>query len=168
MDIGALKEKAVQIFSKYKFVFLIVALGIILMLIPPKQESSQQDTEPAAVSQEETTLQSQLEEILSSIEGCGRVKVLLTYSSGEEHIYQQDTDTSSSDSTMSEKGKTVIVAGPDRAEQPLIRQVIPPQCRGAVVVCQGGDSPAVQLAVVQAVISATGLTADKITVLKMK
>ena len=84
MDIGALKEKAVQIFSKYKFVILIVALGIILMLIPPKQESSQPDTEPAAASQEEPTLQSQLEEILSSIE--------YMYNYFQFHILTEDWD----------------------------------------------------------------------------
>jgi len=40
--------------------------------------------------------------------------------------------------------------------------------RGAVVVCQGGDNASVRLAVVEAVSNATGLTSDRITVLKMK
>jgi hypothetical protein len=37
-----------------------------------------------------------------------------------------------------------------------------------VIVCQGGDQPEVKLAVVEAVCDAVGLTADKISVLKMK
>ena len=46
--------------------------------------------------------------------------------------------------------------------------VLSPTYLGAVIVCQGGDSPTVKLAIVEAVSNATGLSADKITVLKMK
>ena len=39
---------------------------------------------------------------------------------------------------------------------------------GAVVVCDGADSAAVQLRVMQAVSALTGLGSDKISVIKMK
>ena len=41
-----------------------------------------------------------------------------------------------------------------------------PVYRGALVVCQGGNQPAVRLAVTEAVAALTGLTADRITVAK--
>ena len=43
-----------------------------------------------------------------------------------------------------------------------------PVYRGAVVVCQGGDSAAVRLAVTQVIQSLTGLSADRIVISKMK
>ena len=169
MDLRSLKDKITRIYGKYKYVALIVAAGIVLMSIPKVTDSdASASAQPIDAEQEQVTLTQELEEILSSIEGCGRVKVLLTYSAGEEHIYQQDTDVTSSDKTAGESSSTVIVSDGGRSESPVMRQIIPPVCRGAVIVCQGGDSPVVQLAIVQAVSSATGLTADKITVLKMK
>jgi stage III sporulation protein AG len=39
---------------------------------------------------------------------------------------------------------------------------------GAVVIAQGADDPSIKLAIVDAVTKATGLGANKISVLKMK
>ena len=45
-------------------------------------------------------------------------------------------------------------------------KTVSPQYLGAVVVCDGADSPQVQLAVTQAVAQFTGLSTDRISVLK--
>ena len=51
----------------------------------------------------------------------------------------------------------------------LVREVIEPALlRGAIVVCQGAENPKVALSVVQAVAAVTGLSTNRITVLKMK
>ena len=69
---------------------------------------------------------------------------------------------------MTTKTDTVTVTDAQRNESGLIRQVNPPVYKGAVIVCQGADNAAVRLAIVDAVGKATGLGADKISVLKMK
>ena len=101
------------------------------------------------------------------ISGAGKVSVLLTQSAGEETVYQIDEEVSGSGSDNSRR-QTVLVSGTGREETGLIRQVRAPTYLGAVVVCQGADNASVRLAVVEAVKSATGLTADRISVLKMK
>ena len=53
-------------------------------------------------------------------------------------------------------------------ETGLIKQVNPPKYLGALIVCQGADDPSVRLAVSQAVASVTGISTDRISVLKMK
>ena len=50
----------------------------------------------------------------------------------------------------------------------MVRTIVPPVYLGAIIVCQGGDSPAVRLAVVEAVSNVTGIGSDRITVEKMK
>ena len=70
--------------------------------------------------------------------------------------------------TEGEDEKTVLVTGADRSESGLVRTSRSPVYQGAVVVCRGADSPAVRLAIVEAVANATGLGTDRITVLKMK
>lgn len=139
------------------YLALILGVGIVLMLMPSGKENT---GEPAAAVQESPDLQSELAEILGAMDGVGRVKVLLTVAAGEQVIYQLDESSTSTD--------TVLITDDSRTEQGLIRQVIPPTYRGAIVVCQGADSPAVRLAVVEAVSRVTGLRTDNITVLKMK
>ena len=155
-------ESVIEKLKQYRYGILILLLGIGLMLLPSGGRDMQSDPEirqEAAMSISES-----LEQILGQIEGVGRVKVMLTQSAGEITIYQEDTDHSAD--TVRED--TVLVTGESRQEMGLVRQVIPPKYQGAVVVCQGGDRAAVRLAIVDAVAAVTGLTSDRITVLKMK
>ena len=155
-------ESVIEKLKQYRYGILILLLGIGLMLLPSGGRDMQSDPEirqEAAMSIPES-----LEQILGQIEGVGKVKVMLTQSAGEITIYQEDTDHSAD--TVRED--TVLVTGESRQEMGLVRQVIPPKYQGAVVVCQGGDRAAVRLAIVDAVAAVTGLTSDRITVLKMK
>lgn len=155
MDWLTWKQAGKQGFRKYRYVALVVLLGIFLMLLPEKQTPSHQE-QPQA----QPGLEQRLEAILSKVEGAGRVEVLLTEGAGERILYQVDGDPN--------RQTTVLVSDSQRQEEGLIRQVLPPQYQGAVVLCQGAGSPQVRLNLVEAVMDATGLGADKITILKMK
>lgn len=167
MDWIACKRKGQEYLKKYRCVLLVVLAGVVLMSLPVA------DSEEAPVSQPQPTvqtpdLQQSLEEILTKISGAGKVEVLLTQSEGERTIYQTDEESSYGEASGDIRSQTVLITNADRGETGLIRQIDPPSYRGAVIVCQGGDSPQVKLAIVEAVSNATGLTADKICVLKMK
>ena len=79
-----------------------------------------------------------------------------------------DTEVSSAGDSNNQTLKTVIITDSQRSESGLIRQVNPAAYKGAIVVCQGADSPSVRLAVTQAVSKITGLGTDSICVLKMQ
>lgn len=160
MDTVAQRLK--NILSQYKYVLIVIAIGLTLMLLPSGQEESPASYGPEPM--ESSSLQESLEEILGRIQGVGKVKVLLTQAQGERTVYVYD-QSSSGESVRSD---AVIITGSDRTEGGMIAQVIPPVYLGAIVVCEGGDAPAVRLAVVEAVCDATGLSADKISVWKMK
>lgn len=164
MDWVKVRENLSNYLKKYGYVALILAVGIVLMLIPEGDTEEKAPVESTAVTQPTQSTQEALEEILSQIEGAGKVKVLLTIAEGELTLYQSDESTASD----SVKIETVIITDADKAQYGLVRQVKPAVYLGAVIVCQGADSAAVRLAVTEAVADATGLTTDKITVLKMK
>ena len=155
-------ERMMQLLKRYRYGVLVLLIGLGLMLLPTPQKqpaSTAADRETGSVSAAE-----ELEQILAQIQGVGRVKVLLTQAAGEITVYQKNTD-QSADSVRED---TVLVTDDSRAEQGLVRQVLPPKYQGAVIVCQGGDRATVRLNIVEAVSAVTGLTSDKITVLKMK
>ena len=93
---------------------------------------------------------------------------MLSESAGAETVFQTDEDQSLSSDSESNHSKTVIITNSEREEEGLIKTVTPPTYLGAIVVCQGGDSPIIRLQIVQAVANVTGISSDRITVLKMK
>ena len=161
MDWVTLRSRGKELVRKYRYVLLVVLAGLFLMALPDGK-NAKAAPEPAAAETEH--LQTELEEILSQIQGAGRVRVLLTQREGERTVYQTDEDSASS----GVRSNTVLLNGSDRSQTGLVRQVNPPTYLGAVIVCQGADSASVRLAIVSAVGSVTGLSTDKITVLKMK
>ena len=160
MDMESGKQQFVTAIKKYQYVLLVVLIGVFLMLLPQKtdQEKTQSPQEiPAAQD-----LESELAAILTRLLGVGKAEVLLTEASGSNTIYQMDTGQNQSNLD------TVVIMDGNREEAGLVKQILPPVYRGAIVVCQGADSAAVRLSVVEAVKSVTGLSSDCITVLKMK
>ncbi len=170
MDIKKQFHKASGYIKKYRYVVLILAVGFILMAIPEtkKDTESTGNTQPIT-NISENTLENRLSSALSQMQGAGRVEVILTISEGEKTQYQTNGDVSvTSDQTHSTQTDTVTVTDAERNQTGLISQIIPPVYQGAIVLCQGADSPSVRLAVTEAVSKATGLGADHISVLKMK
>ena len=159
MDMVSGKQHLINYIKKYQYVLIIFLIGVSLMLLPQKEEQamispSEKDSLPE--------LEDELTIILSQIAGVGLTEVLLTEASGSDIIYQIDAAQNQSNLD------TVIITDKNREETGLIKQVLPPKYRGALIVCQGADSAAVRLSVVEAVKSVTGLSSDCITVLKMK
>ena len=166
MESGGSRERIVVFFRKYRWAAVVVLAGLLLMSLPQGGTADGADlpeeTVPAA------SLEQKLETILSAMEGAGRVRVLLTEAQGEQQHFQMDQDKRQSGDSGDLKTDTVIITAQDRSQQGLIQRTDPPVYRGAVVLCQGADSARVRLAVVEAVAAVTGLTSDKISVLKMK
>lgn len=169
MELKILGKKLTALAAKYKYVILVLAIGLVLMLLP---SGTKHNTAPkAAESQTEEiqdSLSQQLAELLTQIDGAGQVQVLLTKGEGEETVYQTDTDISQTDADAAERKTTVTVTDAERAQSGLIRQVNPPKYLGAIVVCEGADDPVVRLDITDAVSKATGLGANCVSVLKMK
>ena len=165
MDRMNIRSRLTELFKKYRYAVMIVLLGVVLMCLPSRRENTVEPvTESTKAEDVQTGLEESLSAVLSQIKGAGKVEVLLTEAVGAETLYQSDSDTV----TDSQRLDTVIISDGNRAQSGLIRQINPPSYQGAIVVCQGADSSAVKLAIVDAVSSVTGLGADRITVLKMK
>jgi len=162
MDGLALTERVKELIGKYKYVLIVLAVGIILMLLPGKQEQTDETifTEKPAV-QHEWDITQALTDVLRQVKGAGEVKVLLTVAGGYTTVYQYNTDTSG-------RHETVIVTDANRNQSGLVQQINPPKYQGAIIVCQGADNDVVRLHIIEAVAKVTGLGTDKISVLKMK
>lgn len=170
MGLSKLRGKLGLLFKKNKYIVLILIIGLLFMLIPGMLDSQKTNTtdEIIETKTEPIALDERLESILDTIDGVGKVKVLLTVATGEETIYQTDTDTNTSNDTHTVQIETVLLSNTDRSQCGMIRQVNPPTYRGAIIICEGANSASVRFAVIEAVAKVTGLGTDRICVLKMK
>lgn len=158
-------EKLKLVLKKNGAVLLVLLLGLVLMLWPQKKQKTQAAA-PAPVQAE--TLGQQLEKILSQVEGAGETRVLLTEDVGEKTVYQADETRVNQEGRQEQRTQTILTSDGTRQQSGLVRQREAPSYRGAIVVCQGGADPQVRLRVVEAVSGATGLSSNRIVVLKMK
>ena len=158
--------------KKFKYPILVLLLGTVLLLWPSKSETVPEETvhlEEPMPSAAQQTLQEQMESILPCIEGAGEVRVLLTRKSGDETVYLTDTTVSqSADGASSRTDSAVRISVSGGGEAPVVSQTIYGQYQGALIVCEGADRAAVRLELVNAVAGLTGLSADRVTVIKMK
>ena len=163
------KEALRALWKRYRYMVLAVLAGILLLAWPAGEKES---TSPPAAQEDAgmslVDTEDRMEAILSTISGVGELHLMLTLESDGERILAQDTSTDISgdggaSSSIRSESETLVLSRDDGDEAVVTRRVYP--CyRGALVVCQGGDSAKVKLAVTQAVSSLTGLTSDRITV----
>ena len=171
------KTEGVQkIWNKYKYAALVALIGAGLLLWPGlgEPEADSHPRSPSAQTAQGSwdlqTIQTEMEEILAAMDGVGQVKVMLTVDSDGERQLAQDTQLSYSGDTAapedySRKSETVRLDGSGGDEAVVVRRTYP-TFRGALVVCQGGGSAEVRLAVTGAVAALTGLPTDRVTVAK--
>lgn len=162
MELKSIGEKTLPVLKKYRYLLVVLLVGVLLLSLPQKKSGSDEPSSVPVDSSSENDPEERLAQILKLIHGAGDVDVLLTIDAGERTYYQTDT------TGQNEQTDTVVVTGQDRGQYGLVQQTKAPEYRGAVVVCQGAGDPDIRLAIVEAVSRATGLGADRISVLKMK
>lgn len=163
--------------KKDKKLLLTVAagiLGIVFIVISefiPKSSYKKVETgeqNKNSVSSYEETLEKRLESIISSVDGAGRVQVMVTLDTSEQTQYAKDEkENSKSGDKTSEKSyeKKYVLTDDDSG---VVLKTTEPEVRGVIVVCDGGDNAAVKNGITSAVRAALSVDSNKITVLKMK
>ena len=127
----------------------------------------------------EKELEERLEELLSRIQGAGKVQVMVTVKRSSEQILQQDTFQESSivketdaqggvrdNQEIHWENQTVLIGG-SSASQPYVIGEIMPVVEGVVVACEGGDRASVQAEISAAIQALFDLAPHKIKVCKM-
>ena len=121
-------------------------------------------------------LEQELEDILSRIDGAGKVKVLITYSESNQIVamYNENRNTSVTEETDSEGGirtiestdsnKEIILDG---SNNPVTEKIVMPKIEGAIIIAEGGGDAIIKSSIIQAVSAVTGLASHKVQVFKM-
>lgn len=163
--------KGLKLFKTVKSSQILIGalvIGIMLLVIPwgsgskePEQQTAVQPVPSFDLEAEER----RLEAALSKIEGAGKVTVVLTLDTSSERKLAEDRESSSdteADGSTRIRDSTETVKMSDEAVTLIY---VYPRYRGALIVCTGAGS-ALRLEITRAVAALTGLSTDKITVIK--
>lgn len=167
MELKKSAYKFCDFLKNYKYLFLVLLIGFVLMAIPSAKQNVTQTNESSKPETSVSDFENRLSKILSNVDGAGNVMLMLTIAEGEEIKYQSDEKIDEGDTKSNINRETIVITDSQRNQNGLIKQVIPVIYQGAVIVCQGADNPVVRLAIVDAVSKLTGLSSNNISVLKM-
>lgn len=166
-------KKLLAPIRKNKYLILVLAAGLLLLLLPrmggeKRQESAKAPAETFSLSE----CEARIEKILAQSEGVGRVEVALAVRSTMESVYAEEarvnTREAEADFNRDSDRKPSILSDGTGGESPVMIKQLYPEFLGATVVCDGADQPQVCAAVIETVTSLTGISSERITVIKMK
>lgn len=141
--------------------------------------SSKVLAETDASTTTEDDLETKLENILESINGVGKVKVLIKYSESStvvamynettsESISKEDNgDGTTKDVSETESKKEIVYTDENGENKPITEKVVMPVIEGAIITAQGADNANIKSSIVSAVEAVTGLAVHKIQVFEM-
>ena len=181
------KDKKKQIENIVVFIIIL----IITVLIINKMWSSEENEEnnntvdsskvlaQTSSSSQQDDLEEKLEDILESIDGVGKVKVLIKYSESstvvamynetvsESTTKENDGDGGSKDVKETENKKEIVYTDEDGTNKPITEKVVMPVIEGAIITAQGAENANTKASIVSAVEAVTGLPVHKIQVFEM-
>ena len=173
-------------------------LGLLLMVIALPSGKGEEEKEETAraenVGEAQTDqdgekelldyvgyLENRLEQLLTGMEGVGRVQVMITLSSSEEQVVEKDVPSSMDHTSESDNAggtrevtgsgqeeNTVFMTEADGSRTPYVRKTLEPVVKGVTVVAQGGGDARIQKDITEVVQALFGVEAHKIKVVKMK
>ena len=175
-------------------VFLVITLIILIIIINIvlKENKSFEKEEIDQIDNSKTLslttdnisskndLETNLESILSSIKGVGKVKVFINYSESSKTVamYDEKTTISSTEendsnggirnTTSTETQRDVIYSDSSGTKAPVTEKIVMPAIQGAIITAEGVSNATIKSNIIDAVQAATGLTIDKIQVFEME
>ncbi len=146
-----------------------IIIGIILIITAGtlfgggnKKESEQQQQSKGTelvnkpVIQEDSSVQREMETILSKVAGAGKVDVMITYETGKESVpatnvkrndnstQEKDTSGGTRDITQNDFESNVVYEEGQGTKKPVILKEIQPKVKGVVIITDGADNPVVK------------------------
>ena len=175
-------------------IFLIIILIVTVLIInnvwtgDSKDSKVQNDKVLAKVLESDTTnetseyytLQQDLENILETMEGVGKVKVLINYAETSTTVamYNETKTESTTEETDTEGGRRNVTQTDTQKEiaytsetgksAPITEKIVMPIIEGAVITAEGAGNVNVKSNIISATQAVTGLATHKIQVFQMQ
>lgn len=181
--------------GKKQYLLILFLTGVLLFVIvlpvpDTKKEETTQNGSDSSTTEEtsaqiteqkayEAYLEEKTEKLLETVEGVGKVQVMITLKSSGQKVIEKDQQNSSQsvreedsqggtrDTQESSSERTSIYTQEsDGAKSPYVSKELLPEVEGVVVIAEGGDNAVVAQNLTEAVQALFGVEAHKIKIMK--
>ena len=163
---------------------ILILVGVLFAVITIPTEKKEDGSEKEMVQEVselsnyddyEAQLEKRLEEILSCVDGVGRVKVMITLQASSKEIIEKDISTQQEHNTNADnditshstKEENAVYTENGNTSMPYVVQEIYPEIEGILVVAEGGDNSYINLAITDAIQALFDVEIHKIKIVKM-
>lgn len=180
--------------TNVSYVIVLVLIGVLILLVSSfftskPTYSSNEPAEKAVVeapkekdylSSYEEKQKKDLENILSSIDGIGKVQVMITFESGREQVpatdinnsvnktEEKDTTGGTRTNTQNNTGAKVVMKGSGGSTEAIILKTLNPKVISVVIVAEGAKNKDLQYKIMKTVSGLYNIPENKVDVYSMK
>lgn len=180
--------------TNVSYVIVLVLIGVLILLVSSfftskPTYSSNEPAEKAVVetpkekdylSSYEDKQKKDLENILSSIDGIGKVQVMITFESGREQVpatdinnsvnktEEKDTTGGTRSTTQNNAGAKVVMKGSGGSTEAIILKTLNPKVISVVIVAEGAKNKDLQYKIMKTVSGLYNIPENKVDVYSMK
>ena len=188
------KDKKVPIYLAVAMVvgvFLIVVAGSLLRVADGPDDpmmpqatatfAGPETSESKRTQTCESALEARLEEMLSLVDGAGKVRVMITFAQGREKVLAVDRNVSVStiqeqdaaggtryQSSQQSQDQTLIITDRTGENRPLILTETMPVVGGVIIIAEGGDNVLVRDALIRGTSTLLSIDINKVQVMAMR
>lgn len=157
-------------------VLVIIVIVVINSLFTENDEEIINTSTITSVDSKGNSLEEKLENILTSIRGVGKVKVMVSYSNSIEKVplydtketvtITEETDSNGGKRNTEEKSNeyTVVYEEKNSSKTALVKQSVMPEIIGVIVTAEGAENNSIKENIINAVVAVTNIPNHKIQV----
>ena len=149
--------------KKFKIEYVLVGLILISIIAILFFNGNLTNSSNQVETTYQKNLQNDLNEILSQIQGVGKVNCYISFDGDVEEVFLKNTTTINKNDTVEIVEEVVLVNG-----KPYSTKNQYPSIRSLTVVCEGGDDIYVKTIITNVLTSALDVPVEKIQIYKMK
>lgn len=164
--------------KKLMLVLVLFAAGLVALLFSElgqsREEKIPQETttlQKASAQEYVQSLEERITSIISSIDGAGSTRVMITLESGNEdvylHNYDYGEDVDEDGAGNREVKNEYVVVDNSGEENGIVIRVEEPKIRGVAVVCEGGGNDYVKAQIISTVTALLDISSARVSVAKM-
>ncbi len=187
--LAKLKESVSNLFTGDLRIKVLVALGLLGMALilasqfmpekkPPPDSATAVFTSAAYAGELETRLC----DLVSAMEGTGRVRVMITLENAGETVYAQEEkrnvdkqeemvpnsqETATTTTQKENVEQRYILVDGENGREALVKTRLEPRIQGVVVLCEGADNPVAEQSITHVVTTALNIPTTRVAVVKI-
>ena len=150
--------------KKIQYIIIVgLALIVLFIFLSGFYKNDDMGLEKSTQNTYVEELETRLSQALSTVDGVGKVSVVITVESGMETVLAMETATRETSNGIETIETPVLVNG-----KTIVLKELYPEITGVVIVAEGADSIAVLSKIQQATVSLLDINVDQIEILTMK